>query len=129
MPSANNDRNAVYESIDSNPKYNNVREWLEYQDTRPGKHPDRPEDIAYDAYISSIVLNEKFENELGQRDWEAVAAAEQDFRVEYGDETYAYVRILTEVLLLKLFLLVLTLTDLRFGTKNIKMRVVKNNTG
>ena len=92
LPSANNDRNAVYESIDSNSKYNNVRQWLEYQDTRPGKHPDRPEDIAYDAYISSIVLNEQFENELGQRDWEAVAAAEQDFRVEYGDETYAYVR-------------------------------------
>ena len=91
LSSANDDRRAVFSAINANEKYESVREWLANLPNLPGVSPEKPEDVAYDDYITRVIANPLLQRSDGL-DYDARDEEIELFKHEYGVEIYGYVR-------------------------------------
>jgi len=91
LTSANDDRRAVFSSINEDPQYEPVREWIANLPNLPGVSPEKPEDVAYDDYITRVIANPKLQRPDGL-DYDARDEEIEIFKHEYGVEIYGYVR-------------------------------------
>ena len=91
---ASRNRRAALEAIDEMDRFDGVREWLEYQDQRPGRNPEALEDIAYGKYLQNVILDEELTldgtfNFRLQR--QRIAEFKASLPEEQRDEIYGYV--------------------------------------
>ena len=91
LSSANADRRAVFSSINEDPQYEPVREWIANLPNLPGASPEMPEDIAYDEYITEVIADPTLQRSDGL-DYDARDIKIEAFRAKYGEEIYGYVR-------------------------------------
>jgi hypothetical protein len=84
-------RRDANDRLDSNPKFEPVREWLDAIDKLPGRHPDRPEDIAYGQYIQNVIVDPALEPEGGDFDFREQKKRIQAFRIAWGSQVHDYV--------------------------------------
>jgi len=82
-------RQALEELNDEDGEYSLAITYFREQAEKFGE--DRPEDVAYNQYITDIVATDKFERPAGH-DFRAQKDAIAAFRQIWGDEVYAYVQ-------------------------------------
>ena len=91
LSSASAYRRDAYETLDRNPDYADVQEWFDWiSNNRPNTNPEKPEDLAYTKYLQDILLNPEYMKPEGF-DYRERRIAEENFKVDYGLDTYNYV--------------------------------------
>jgi hypothetical protein len=90
LNTANSDKRAGFRKVQNDPDYADVREWLAEASARPGQHPEKPEDYAYDEYIREIVTDTNLQKDSGF-DFDLRDQRIAQFRVTWGNEVLAYV--------------------------------------
>lgn len=91
---ASRNRRAALEALDRQRRFEGVREWLEYQDQRPGRTPEALEDVAYSKYLDTVILDPvltisgTFDFRLQRQ---RIAEFKASLPEESRDEIYTYV--------------------------------------
>ena len=89
LSEANSTRRVKLEELhDSEGEFAEAIAYFEGNAKRFGE--DKPEDIAYNEFITTIIATDEFEDPMGL-DWEAKEEAVEIFQAKWGGEVYAYI--------------------------------------
>ena len=91
LSTINSRRRTELDGVDKQERFQIVQEWLSFLPDAPGRHPDKPEDIAYFEYLDKVIANDELVEPDGF-DFRKQTQLEGEFRQKWGAEIFEYVQ-------------------------------------